>query len=112
MQVLFATETFATGVNMPARAIVFNGIRKNDGRGFRDLLPSEYTQMSGRAGRRGIDRHGISIISGEEMPEAHRVKGVVVGRPSELSSKFTMTYNMLLNLLRVGEMPIDEMISR
>jgi superfamily II RNA helicase len=47
LQVLFATETFAIGVNMPARSVVFNGFRKNDGRSFRDLLPAEYTQMSG-----------------------------------------------------------------
>ena len=46
VRVLFATETFATGVNMPARSVVFNGIRKNDGRAFRELLCSEYTQMS------------------------------------------------------------------
>ena len=52
-KVLFATETFAMGVNMPARSVVFASIRKHDGRGFRELLPGEYTQMSGRAGRRG-----------------------------------------------------------
>lgn len=56
VKVLIATETFAMGVNMPARSVVFHGIRKNDGRGFRDLLPGEYTQMAGRAGRRGLDK--------------------------------------------------------
>ena len=60
IKVLLATETFAIGVNMPARCAVFNGVRKNDGRGFRELLPGEYVQMSGRAGRRGIDAHGIA----------------------------------------------------
>jgi antiviral helicase SKI2 len=55
IKVLLATETFAMGVNMPARAVVFNGFRKHDGKGFRDLLSGEYTQMAGRAGRRGLD---------------------------------------------------------
>ena len=56
--VLFATETFAMGVNMPARAVVFNSIRKHDGTRFRVLEPGEYTQMAGRAGRRGLDKVG------------------------------------------------------
>jgi antiviral helicase SKI2 len=62
VKVLFATETFAMGVNMPARTVVFSGIRKHDGRQFRDLLAGEYTQMSGRAGRRGLDKTGVVII--------------------------------------------------
>lgn len=56
IKILFATETFAMGVNMPARTVVFNSTRKHDGRDFRDLLPGEYTQMAGRAGRRGLDK--------------------------------------------------------
>ena len=56
IKVLVATETFAMGVNMPARSVVFNGYRKHDGKSFRDLLPGEYTQMAGRAGRRGLDK--------------------------------------------------------
>ena len=59
VRVLFATETFAMGVNMPARAVVFGQLRKHDGNGHRDLLPGEYTQMAGRAGRRGLDTTGI-----------------------------------------------------
>lgn len=62
VKVLFATETFAMGVNMPARTVVFSGTRKHDGRNFRDLLAGEYTQMSGRAGRRGLDSTGVVII--------------------------------------------------
>ena len=62
VKVLFATETFAMGVNMPARTVVFGSIRKHDGRQFRDLLAGEYTQMSGRAGRRGLDKTGVVII--------------------------------------------------
>ena len=55
VKVLFATETFAMGVNMPAKSVVFNSIRKHDGKQFRVLEPGEYTQMAGRAGRRGLD---------------------------------------------------------
>jgi len=55
---------------MPARCVVFSGIRKHDGRSFRDLLPGEYTQMSGRAGRRGLDSTGVVVIlAGDELPE-------------------------------------------
>lgn len=58
------------GVNMPARCVVFSGTRKHDGRHFRELLPGEYTQMSGRAGRRGLDATGVVIIvPGEELPD-------------------------------------------
>ena len=60
---LFATETFAMGVNMPARCVVFNGVRKHDGVQFRDILPGEYTQMAGRAGRRGLDATGTVIVA-------------------------------------------------
>jgi antiviral helicase SKI2 len=71
VKVLFATETFAMGVNMPARTVVFSGIRKHDGRSFRDLLPGEMTQMAGRAGRRGLDATGTVIIvsAADELPD-------------------------------------------
>ena len=69
VKVLFATETFAMGVNMPAKSVVFSGIRKFDSHNFRNLLPGEYTQMAGRAGRRGLDTTGtVIILSGDELP--------------------------------------------
>ena len=58
-QVLFATETFSTGLNMPAKTVVFTNARKFDGGGFRWLTSGEYIQMSGRAGRRGLDDRGV-----------------------------------------------------
>ena len=70
VKVLFATETFAMGVNMPAKTVVFSGLRKHDGSSFRDLLPGEYTQMSGRAGRRGLDATGMVIIAcSDQIPD-------------------------------------------
>lgn len=70
VKMLFATETFAMGVNAPAKAVVFSSIRKHDGSQFRDLLPGEYTQMSGRAGRRGLDETGMVILScSDDVPD-------------------------------------------
>ena len=102
IKVLLATETFAVGVNMPARSVVFNGIRKNDGRSWRNVLPGEYTQMSGRAGRRGIDAHGVCILAGEDFSayDNASLRAVLVGDPPTLSSKFGVTYSMLLNIAR------------
>ncbi|KAI8368205.1 NUC185 domain-containing protein [Radiomyces spectabilis] len=114
VKVLFATETFAMGVNMPARSVVFSGLRKHDGRSFRDLLPGEYTQMSGRAGRRGLDSTGMVIIAcgGDEVPEASTLATMILGKPTKLESQFRLTYNMILNLLRVEALKVEEMIKR
>ncbi|KAH7107002.1 antiviral helicase [Auriculariales sp. MPI-PUGE-AT-0066] len=106
VKVLFATETFAMGVNMPARCVVFSQIRKHDGRSFRDLNPGEYTQMSGRAGRRGLDNTGVVIIVTGTLSK------VMLGTPTRLVSQFRLTYNMILNLLRVEALRVEEMIKR
>ncbi|KAJ5324713.1 hypothetical protein N7476_003313 [Penicillium atrosanguineum] len=112
---LFATETFAMGLNLPTRTVVFSGFRKHDGKSFRDLLPGEYTQMAGRAGRRGLDKVGYVIIttSGrDEAPPAGALKKMILGDPTKLRSQFRLTYNMMLNLLRVEALKIEEMIKR
>jgi antiviral helicase SKI2 len=113
VKVLFATETFAMGVNMPARSVVFSGIRKHDGQSFRELLAGEYTQMSGRAGRRGLDKTGVVIINAaEELPETVILHKMLLGQPTKLQSQFRLTYNMILNLLRVETLKVEEMIKR
>ena len=115
VKVLFATETFAMGLNLPTRTVVFSGFRKHDGRAFRDLLPGEYTQMSGRAGRRGIDPVGNVIIVAQgtdEAPPVARLRQMILGDPTKLRSQFRLTYNMILNLLRVEALKIEEMIKR
>lgn len=113
VKVLFATETFAMGVNMPARSVVFSSIRKHDGHGFRELLPGEYTQMSGRAGRRGLDATGVVIINAaDQLPETAVLHKTLLGQPTKLSSQFRLTYNMILNLLRVEALKVEEMIKR
>ncbi|OWZ36171.1 antiviral helicase SKI2 [Cryptococcus neoformans var. grubii Br795] len=113
VKVLFATETFAMGVNMPAKSVVFSGIRKHDGTSFRNLLPGEYTQMAGRAGRRGLDTTGtVIILSGDELPSVEELNEMMLGVPNRLSSQFRLTYNMILNLLRVEALKVEEMIKR
>ena len=114
IKVLFATETFAMGVNMPARAVVFNSIRKHDGTKFRVLEPGEYTQMAGRAGRRGLDSVGTVIMCcfGEEPPPQLTLRNMLTGSSTKLQSQFRLTYNMILNLLRVEDMTVEGMIKR
>ncbi|PYI21976.1 antiviral helicase [Aspergillus violaceofuscus CBS 115571] len=115
VKVLFATETFAMGLNLPTRTVVFSGFRKHDGKGFRDLLPGEYTQMAGRAGRRGLDTVGYVIIVNpgrDEAPPAGALRRMILGDPTKLRSQFRLTYNMILNLLRVEALKIEEMIKR
>eukprot|EP00762_Andalucia_godoyi_P000721 ANDGO_05224.mRNA.1 Putative ATP-dependent RNA helicase C550.03c len=112
-KVLFATETFAMGVNMPTRTAVFSHIRKHDGREFRYLLPGEYTQMSGRAGRRGLDRVGLVMIFCEsEIPEEHVLQKMMLGVPTQLVSQFRLSYNMILNLLRGEGFGVEEMMRK
>ena len=115
VKVLFATETFAMGLNLPTRTVVFSGYRKHDGHSFRSLLPGEYTQMAGRAGRRGLDTIGTVIIvapGGDEAPPVTELRQMILGEPSKLRSQFRLTYNMILNLLRVEALKIEEMIKR
>ncbi|KAG8987538.1 hypothetical protein FRB90_003297 [Tulasnella sp. 427] len=101
------------GVNMPARCVVFSNIRKHDGRSFRDLLSGEYTQMSGRAGRRGLDATGVVIIvSGDELPDTVTLNKMMLGPSTKLTSQFRLTYNMILNLLRVEALRVEDMIKR
>ncbi|KAJ7610948.1 P-loop containing nucleoside triphosphate hydrolase protein [Roridomyces roridus] len=113
VKILFATETFAMGVNMPAKCVGFSGIRKHDGRSFRDILPGEYTQMAGRAGRRGLDPTGtVIIVANDSLPEQTTLQTMMLGTPGKLSSQFRLTYNMILNLLRVEALKVEEMIKR
>ncbi|KJZ77689.1 hypothetical protein HIM_02866 [Hirsutella minnesotensis 3608] len=116
VKVLFATETFAMGLNLPTRTVVFSGYRKHDGHSFRNLLPGEYTQMAGRAGRRGLDTVGSVIVvppgGSDDVPPVAELRNMILGEPSKLRSQFRLTYNMILNLLRVEALKIEEMIKR
>ncbi|CAD6226876.1 GSCOCG00005957001-RA-CDS [Cotesia congregata] len=114
VKLLFATETFAMGINMPARTVVFDSIRKFDGKQFRGLLPTEYIQMAGRAGRRGHDKSGTVIIMCKtEVPHFMDLKAMMCGEPQNLQSQFKITYSMVLNLRRVSEsVSVEDMMRR
>jgi len=101
LKILFATETFSMGINMPARTVMFTASRKFDGTDFRWVSPGEYIQMSGRAGRRGLDDRGIVIQMLDEKMEPGAAKDILRGSMDPLNSAFHLGYNMLLNLLRL-----------
>lgn len=113
IKILFSTETFAMGVNAPARTVVFDTLRKFDGKEFRQLLPGEYTQMAGRAGRRGLDKIGtVVVMCRDEIPEEKDMKNVIIGSATRLESQFRLTYIMIMHLLRVEELKVEDMLKR
>lgn len=98
LKILFATETFAMGINMPAKTCIFTSLRKYDGKEYRMISAGEYIQMSGRAGRRNKDAKGIVIQMVDEAKNADAVKNILTGQADPLYSSFHLGYNMLLNL--------------
>ena len=99
IQLLFTTETFAVGINMPACTVVFDSLEKFDGIGFRYLKAREYHQMAGRAGRRGIDT--IGYVYAQIVPKyanAGEIKGVVADKIEPIESQFNLSYSSILNL--------------
>ncbi|GFT23490.1 exosome RNA helicase MTR4 [Nephila pilipes] len=112
IKALFATETFSMGLNMPARTVLFTNARKFDGKDFRWVTSGEYIQMSGRAGRRGLDQRGIVILMVDEKMSPSVGKDIVKGLPDPINSAFHLTYNMVLNLLRVDEINPEYMLER
>ncbi|GAA0163230.1 DNA metabolism protein [Lithospermum erythrorhizon] len=103
VKALFATETFAMGLNMPAKTVVFTSVRKWDGDSHRYIGSGEYIQMSGRAGRRGKDERGICIIMIDEQMEMNTLKDMVLGKPAPLVSTFRLSYYSILNLMSRAE---------
>lgn len=112
LKVLFATETFSIGLNMPAKTVVFTSVRKFDGKEMRWVSGGEYIQMSGRAGRRGLDDRGIVIMMINEQMEPAIAKSMVLGVADRLDSAFHLGYNMILNLLRVEGISPEYMLQR
>ena len=112
IKVLFATETFSIGLNMPAKTVVFTSVRKFDGVSQRWVTPSEFIQMSGRAGRRGLDERGIVILMIDEKMEPQVAKEIVRGQQDKLNSAFHLGYNMILNLMRVEGISPEFMLER
>lgn len=112
VKLLFATETFAMGLNMPARTVIFASLSKFDGGSFRYLSSGEYIQMSGRAGRRGLDSRGLVIQISDERTDTAKVREMLTGKADTLSSKFHLSYNMLLNCVRVETADVETLIQK
>ena len=102
---LFATETFSVGLNMPIKTAIFTDVKKFDGTSMRMLYPHEYNQASGRAGRRGIDTvgHVIHLSNLFRNVELSDYRIMLQGKPQTLVSKFKISYNLLLNLIMIGD---------
>lgn len=99
IKVVFATETLAAGINMPARTTVISALSKYTGDGLRPLTGSEMLQMSGRAGRRGMDLVGNVVIGAHPKEPVEMVAALARAKPEPLESHFLPTYGMVLNLL-------------
>jgi ATP-dependent RNA helicase HelY len=99
VKAVFATETLALGINMPARTVVLERLDKFNGEGRVNLTPGEYTQLTGRAGRRGIDTQGHSVIQWSANMDPNSVAGLASKRTYPLVSPFRPTYNMAVNLI-------------
>ncbi len=99
IKVVFATETLALGINMPARTVVIERLVKFDGESHKDITPGEYTQLTGRAGRRGIDVEGHAVVMWQPGLDPGAVAGLAARRTYPLNSSFKPTYNMSVNLL-------------
>ena len=100
VKVVFATETLSLGINMPARSVVIEKLTKFTGERHEPLTPGEYTQFTGRAGRRGIDEVGYAIVLWSPFVPFDQVAGLASTRTYALSSSFRPTYNMAANLVR------------
>ncbi|MXY27325.1 DEAD/DEAH box helicase [Candidatus Poribacteria bacterium] len=99
IQLLFTTETFAVGINMPACTVVFDSLEKYDGIGFRHLKAREYHQMAGRAGRRGIDT--IGYVYSQIIPayaDSKEIRDVIANKIEPIESQFNLSYSSILNL--------------
>ncbi|MFH1877466.1 MAG: DEAD/DEAH box helicase [Candidatus Omnitrophota bacterium] len=109
IKVIFTTETFALGINMPARTVVFDELRKFYGRGFSDLKTRDFYQMAGRAGRRGMDKEGFVYTRvNPHQITASRLHRIIFGEPEQVKSKFNTSYATLLNLYeKYGEKLYD-----
>lgn len=100
IRAVFATETLALGINMPARTVVLEKLVKFNGESHVDITPAEYTQLTGRAGRRGIDIEGHAVVIWNRGLDPAAVAGLASTRTYPLRSSFRPTYNMAVNLVR------------
>ncbi len=98
------------GINMPAKTVVFTSIEKFDGDEYRWISGGEFIQMSGRAGRRGLDDRGVTIMIANKKLEPDVAKSILKGQSDPLHSAFHLGYNMLLNMLRIEDIHPEDII--
>ncbi len=111
VKIVFATETLALGINMPARSVVVDKLSKWNGETHADVTPGEYTQLTGRAGRRGIDVEGHAVVVWAPGFDPKTVAGLASTRTYPLRSSFRPSYNMAVNLVRqVGRVTARELL--
>ena len=110
IKLLFATESFAIGLDCPIKTAIFSSTTKFDGRSHRTLLSHEYTQMAGRAGRRGIDKVGHVVHCNNlfDLPLQNDYELMLNGNPQSLISKFRISYGLVFNLIKNGKFTIGE----
>ena len=112
IKILFSTETFSMGLNMPAKTVVFTEIEKFDGNKNRYLTGGEYIQMSGRAGRRGLDDKGITMVILKRKIDPENCREIMRGKSDPLNSSFTLSYNQILNLSRIEGVKCEFILQR
>ncbi|WP_319433552.1 RNA helicase [Mycobacterium sp. RTGN5] len=113
VKAVFATETLALGINMPARTVVLEKLIKFNGEQHMPLTPGEYTQLTGRAGRRGIDIEGHAVVLWHPDVEPAEVAGLASTRTFPLKSSFAPSYNMTINLVnQMGPEQAHELLER
>jgi len=100
VKVVFATETLAVGINMPAKSVVIEKLSKFTGEHHEFLTPGEFTQLTGRAGRRGLDERGHAVVLWNPFVHFDQVANLASSRSFRLTSSFRPTYNMAVNLVR------------
>ena len=112
IKVLFSTETFSMGINMPAKTVLFTSLKKFDGEFQRYLGGGEYTQMAGRAGRRGIDQEGNVIVMVDKNIDKTECEKIIKGKSAPLISAFQLSYNQLANLIRLEGLEPNHILSQ
>jgi superfamily II RNA helicase len=114
IKLLFATESVAIGLNLPVKSCIFTDIYKHDGNSMRMLQGHEYQQSSGRAGRLGLDKVGHAIHLNNLFRNVDHIsyKTMMNGKPQKLTSKFKISYNLILNLLDIGDTQLVSFASR
>jgi len=114
IKVLFCTETMSVGINLPVKTTIFTDVKKFNGEIIRQLYSHEYTQAGGRAGRLGLDKvgHVIHLNNLFRDVESTAYKIMMNGKPQVLTSKFKISYNLLLNLIDIGDKNIVKFASR